>query len=135
MTFRSENGKRNMAAKLALLKSAGSGGRCCKYGNKKVEVEGVTFASKREANRWALLLLWEKAGKITGLQRQVKFELIPGAYVAGRNRPSIRYFADFVYYDFEGNRHVEDSKGAKTDVYKLKRHLMKALLNIDIEEV
>ena len=48
-----------------------------KYGAKKVTVDGITFDSKKEANRWCELRLMERAGVITGLERQVKFVLIP----------------------------------------------------------
>ena len=48
-----------------------------KYHSKKVEVDGITFDSKKEAKRFAELSLFEKAGVISDLQRQVKFVLIP----------------------------------------------------------
>lgn len=48
-----------------------------KYGNRKVVVDGITFDSEREAHRYTELKILEKAGKITGLQLQREFELIP----------------------------------------------------------
>lgn len=48
-----------------------------KYGNRKVALDGITFDSKKEAQRYTELKLLEKAGKITGLQLQREFELIP----------------------------------------------------------
>lgn len=48
-----------------------------KYGNRKVVVDGITFDSKKEAQRYTELKSLEKAGKITGLQLQREFELIP----------------------------------------------------------
>ena len=51
-----------------------------KYKNNPVEYDGISFDSKREAKRYAELKLLERAGKITDLQRQVKFELIPVQY-------------------------------------------------------
>ncbi len=48
-----------------------------KYGNRKVVVDGITFDSKKEAQRYTELKLLEKTGKITGLQLQREFELIP----------------------------------------------------------
>ena len=48
-----------------------------KYGAKKITQNGITFDSKREAKRYGELLLLERAGAITELQRQVEFVLIP----------------------------------------------------------
>jgi len=36
-----------------------------KYGNKKTVVDGITFDSMREANRYRELKLLERAGKVT----------------------------------------------------------------------
>ena len=48
-----------------------------KYGAKKIEADGLTFDSKKEYARWCELKLLEKAKEISGLQRQVAYELIP----------------------------------------------------------
>ena len=48
-----------------------------KYNNRKVKVGGEVFDSRKEYDRWRELCLLQKAGKITDLERQVKFELIP----------------------------------------------------------
>ena len=87
------------------------------------------FASKREARRAQDLRLLERAGKITKLQTQVKFLLVPKF---GKERP-MHYIADFVY-DEHGIRVVEDCKGCRTDVYRIKRKLMKWIRGIEIRE-
>ena len=52
-----------------------------KYHNKKVTTsDGIQHDSQKEARRWCELRLLERAGKITDLQRQVEFELIPAQY-------------------------------------------------------
>lgn len=51
-----------------------------KYGSRKVTVDGITFDSVREYNRYKELKLLERAGKITNLKRQVKYLLIPSLY-------------------------------------------------------
>lgn len=51
-----------------------------KFGNRKVTVDGETFDSKKEYNRYRELLLLVRAGKIHDLFRQVKYELIPAQY-------------------------------------------------------
>lgn len=105
-----------------------------KYGNHRVQIDGHTFDSKREAKRYAQLRDLLRAGLISDLELQVKFILAPAVRIKGRNRPPIRYIADFAYR--QGDRFVvEDAKGHATDAYRLKRHLMKSVLGIDIEEV
>ena len=93
--------------------------RNSKYRSQKTVVDGITFDSKLEANRWCELRLMEKAGAISGLKRQVGFEIIiDGKHIC-------TYFADFVY--FEGNKRVaEDCKGFRTPVYKIKKKLVEA---------
>ena len=48
-----------------------------KYNNKPVVDEGIRFDSKKEFARWRELLLLQKAGEISKLERQKKFELQP----------------------------------------------------------
>jgi len=71
----------------------------------------------------------EKAKAIQDLKTQVKFPLIKKS-AHGRE---IVYIADFVYYE-NGKMVVEDTKGFKTDVYKLKKRLMAELYDIEIKE-
>lgn len=93
-----------------------------KYHNKKIVVEGKTFDSKKEAERYQALKMLENANIISNLSRQVPFELIPKQ----KNERAVKYIADFVYVEVTtGKIIVEDVKGFKTDVYKLKRKLFK----------
>ena len=100
-----------------------------KYYN--VKIDG--YASKKEARRAGELKLLLFAGKISELIEQVPFELAPSVVVQGRKRPPMKYIADFVYVE-NGKRIVEDSKGMRTPVYNLKRHLMMLVHNIEIRE-
>lgn len=106
-----------------------------KYGSKKITADGLTFDSRKEYFRWHELSLLEKAGKITSLQRQVRFELIPSQRVDGKvvERP-VHYVADFVYQE-DGQTVVEDTKGFKTKDYILKRKMMLHTYHIRIREV
>lgn len=101
-----------------------------KYGNRKTVVEGITFDSQREADRYQELRLLERAGQIDSLTRQPKFSLdVNGVHVAD-------YFADFQYRDSASGRWIiEDSKGMRTRVYIIKRKLVKAIHNVEIVEV
>ena len=104
-----------------------------KYRNTKTVVGGVAFDSRREAARWQELKMLERAGQIRDLRRQVAFEIVKGVKFAGaaRARPAIRYFADFVYVE-RGQQVIEDVKGVETPEFKIKRHLMLALLGLEV---
>ena len=104
-----------------------------KYGNHKTFVDGIRFDSKREAERWCELKLLERAGEIKELKRQVRFELIP-AQKNGKWRAT-SYIADFTYKTRYGKYVVEDAKGVRTDVYKIKRKLMLERYGIEVVEV
>lgn len=107
-----------------------------KYHNKKCRIYGKEFDSIREGERYMLLYSWEKQGKIKDLKLQVPFELIPkqinedGKMIAG-----CRYIADFTYTDSNGKFIVEDAKGMRTDVYRLKAKLMLMVHGITVHEV
>ena len=97
-------------------------------------------SSTKERNRGAVLELLQKQGYISGLQKQVVYELIPANYdvVNGKRKCIERactYRADFVYFDEELKQLiVEDSKGMRTEVYNIKRKLMLFLHGIKIKE-
>ena len=99
-----------------------------KYGNRKTEVDGITFVSAKEAKRYADLELLYKAGQISKPARQVRFPL-PG---------KTAYVADFVYLEKRPlappSLVVEDAKGMKTQVYKLKKRQMLDVWGIEILE-
>nr|UVX91920.1 MAG: Protein of unknown function (DUF1064) [Bacteriophage sp.] len=95
-----------------------------KYHAKKTVVDGITFDSKREADRYLVLKRMEEDGTIEDLRRQVRYELIPAFDVDGRHYRPVFYMPDFTYTDREtGEEIVEDVKGMRTDVYKLKSKL------------
>lgn len=102
-----------------------------KYKAKKVQVDGITFDSKREARRYCELRLLERAGEIRELELQKKYELIPKQ---GKER-AVHYIADFVYKDKSGAEIVEDTKGFRTPDYVIKRKLMKWVHGIEIKEI
>ena len=106
-----------------------------KYGNTKVTVDGHTFDSKAEAERYCQLRLLERAGVIRGLECQKVYELIP-AYKKGKKTVrAVKYLADFVYTE-NGKTIVEDVKGCRTDVYKLKKKLFEwRYPELEIKEV
>ena len=110
-----------------------------KYGSRKVIVDGIPFDSQKEANRWCELLLLLRAGSIRNLRRQVGFELIPAQRVNGKlAERAVRYVADFTYEQRKGDKWepvVEDVKGYRTEVYRIKKKLMLYVHGIRIVEV
>ena len=97
-------------------------------------------SSLKERNRAAVLELMQKKGLISGLQKQVVYNLIPAQYgeVNGKRKCLERactYRADFVYYDVEKQQLVvEDTKGFRTKDYVIKRKLMLHEHGIRIKE-
>lgn len=127
-----------------------------KYGNRKTETDGIKFDSKKEARRYEELMLAMERGVIYDLRLQEDFTLQEAYTTAeGERIQAIRYRADFTYrvheqhelifwasqedMEFwmsldEGTKVVEDVKGMRTDVYKMKKKLM-AEKGISIREV
>lgn len=104
--------------------------RPSKYRNRKVVIDGVTFDSKAEASRFGTLKLRERIGEITDLELQVRFPLV----VNGTKVTT--YVADFRYREVStGAVIVEDVKGVRTPVYKLKKKLMQAVHGIEVVEI
>lgn len=100
-----------------------------KYGNRRVEVDGMKFDSQHEADVYfgTLYPSW-RAGAYKLLARQVPFDL-PGG---------IRYIADFVTVSADGEVSVIDAKSEatrKNRVYINKKKQMKAVWGIEIREV
>ena len=107
-----------------------------KYNAHRTEIDGIVFDSKKEANRYCELKMMEKAHVISGLELQKRFELQESFKLNGKTIRAITYLADFVYFDEEkGQPIVEDVKGMRTDVYKIKKKLFESKYNIEIKEV
>lgn len=100
-----------------------------KYGNRKVQIDGYTFDSNKEGNRYMELKYLFAAGKITDLQLQKPFVLQEAFRDRdGKWQRDIRYICDFYYFDKEKDEWViEDVKSSATAdnaVYKLKKKMM-----------
>lgn len=102
-----------------------------KFRNKKTVIDGITFDSIKESKRYGELKLMHKAGAISDLTLQPRFDIdINGHKVC-------KYFGDFAY-DLDGVRIVEDVKSEHTrklPAYRLKKKLLKAVHGIEITEV
>lgn len=108
-----------------------------KYNARKTIADGIKFDSRKEAKRYVELKEMERKGLIKGLQLQVPFELVPSFTIIidgkKKKRRNMKYIADFVYYE-NNEKVVEDVKGRKTDVYKLKKKIFEYKYKITIKE-
>lgn len=131
-----------------------------KLNNKTITVDGIEFQSKKEGNRYCELKVLQRAGKISNLELQKRYELIPAQYETvptgevykvgdKKGQPktkqvcveqSVVYIADFVYTE-NGKTVVEDVKGfrdpssATYAKFVLKRKMMLWIHGIKIKEV
>lgn len=106
-------------------------GKQNKYRNKIIAAHGKTFDSKKESERYSLLLMLSEKGVIHHLDCQVRYNLIVNGEII------CAYVADFTYLQ-DDQRVVEDVKSEytrKLPVYRIKKKLMKAIYNIEIKEV
>ena len=119
-----------------------------KYHAKKVNICGIEFDSRKEGMRWLLLKDMERAGEISGLRRQVPFELLPAiwreetVHLKTKDKTerrlvqrAVHYIADFVYTTRDGKQVVEDTKGVRLPEYILKKKMMLALKGVEITEI
>lgn len=124
--------------KPAILKNFTAG--ASKYQNKKIEIDGILFDSKKEAKVYGELKLLKQSGEIKDFSRQQTFELIPSQYeiINGKKKcveKPVQYKADFVVEHLDGEKSVVDAKGMRTPIYVIKRKLMRYLHKINIKEV
>lgn len=93
-------------------------------------VDGIRFASKREANRYGELKLLLRGSEIRELELQPKFPLVVNGLLV------CTYIADFRYFDpRSGSYVIEDAKGFRTPEYIIKKKLLQAVRGIVIVEV
>lgn len=107
-----------------------------KFKNKKTKVDGITFDSQKEAKRYLELKLLLKTGEISELKLQPIYLLQDKFRLDGKGIRAIKYIADFEYIDNKtGKVIVEDVKGIKTDVYKIKKKLFQKRYGKDIKAI
>lgn len=108
-----------------------------KYNNRKTMVDGYTFDSTKEANRYIQLKQLQDNGKIHSLELQPVFVLADAVMINGRKKPKLKYLADFSYIE-AGQTIIEDVKSAATrklPAYRIKIHLMKTVHGLDVVEI
>jgi hypothetical protein len=115
--------------------------RPSKYRAKPQVVDGIRFASQAEARRYGDLKLLEKAEAIRELEIQPTFPIEVMNQASGEVIQVGVYKADFRYREmgahpsFRSRVVVEDVKGMRTVVYRLKKRLVEAIYGITIQEI
>lgn len=94
-----------------------------KYYSRRIKIDGYTFDSKKEADRYTSLKNLERIGAIKFFIRQPKFDLGGGC----------TYSADFLVFWKDGTYTIEDVKGFETKEFKLKKKLIESRYPIKIE--
>tara|TARA_Y100001951_G_C11078127_1_gene149821 strand:+ start:91 stop:483 length:393 start_codon:yes stop_codon:yes gene_type:complete len=114
-----------------------------KYRAIKTTVDGKTFDSKKEAKRYTELKLLEKTGMITHLELQPTYQITVNGVDICKYKADFRYFTvraenreqysnskgEWVVPTKTGDREgqiIEDVKGFKTPIYRLKKKLVEA---------
>jgi hypothetical protein len=101
-----------------------------KYGAKAVTVDGIRFASKREAAFYGELKQREKAGEVYDVQLQPRFSFIHDGFLIGTYKP------DFMFWDAIQHRNrVIDVKGVETREFRTNLRMMRAFHKIEVEVV
>lgn len=100
-----------------------------KYRAVKTVIDGITFASKAESERYGVLKLLKRSGQIKDFKMQVRYTFeLNGVKICS-------YVADFVVEYPNGTIMVEDVKGFETKEYKIKKKMMLAFFGIVIQEI
>lgn len=94
-----------------------------KYGSKKIEVNGIVFDSKIEANYYEHLKWLLEHKEIKSFSLQPRYLLQEAFKKNGRTYRKIEYIADFEIHHLDGSIEVVDVKGMETEAFKIKKKL------------
>ncbi|MDI6756450.1 MAG: DUF1064 domain-containing protein [Endomicrobiia bacterium] len=95
-----------------------------KFNARRTELDGIKFASKKEAKYYSELLLRQKEGEVIFFLRQIPIHLGGG----------VKYVVDFQEFRADGTVHFVDVKGMKTPTYKAKKKMVENIYPFEIEE-
>ena len=96
-----------------------------KYRNSKITIDSIKFDSLKEGARYQELQLMKKCGEIKDIELQPVFELQPKFIDKdGNKHRKVEYRADFKVINKDGSITIEDVKGYKTEIYKLKKKML-----------
>lgn len=95
-----------------------------KFNAKRTELNGIKFASRKEAEYYRELLLRQKAGEVVFFLRQIPIHLGGG----------VKYVVDFLEFWGDGTVHFIDVKGMRTPTYRAKKKMVENFYPFGIEE-
>ena len=102
-----------------------------KFRNVRVEYDGIKFDSQRECAHYQELKMLESAGEISQLRGHPR-----DFTITINNQRICRYEPDFIFYDeLQGRFRIQDVKGVVTALFKLKKKLVEATYDIEVEIV
>ena len=106
-----------------------------KFHSIKKTIDGITFASTKEADYYSMLKLRKRAGEILDFELQPRFDYRITYSVAGKmfSQPAF-YKADFKELWPTGEQKIIDVKGVRTNEYKRKKKIVETLYGINIIE-
>jgi hypothetical protein len=96
-----------------------------KFRAKPTELDGIKFASRKEAEYYRNLVMARENRELLFFLRQVPFEL-PGR---------VKYLVDFLEFWRDGEVRCVDVKGHRTEQYKAKKRMVEALYPVEIIEI
>lgn len=120
------------AAEFRNLPKPSKGGRYKRSPKEARTVGGIVFDSSLEAQRWIVLGLLERAGKISNLQRQQAY------LIEIRGMPFCKFTPDFEYITSEGLQVIEEVKSsgtAKEPDYKLRKLAFELYYGLKVTEI
>lgn len=98
--------------------------------------DGILFDSKGELQYWEKLKLWQLAGEIKNLRRQVVFPLVKDSIeVLTETGRVAHYTADFVWVDKDGKIVVADFKQYKSREAMFRIRVFEALYGVKVKIV
>jgi hypothetical protein len=119
-----------------------------KYGSKKIEIDGIIFASRKEAKYYEMFKEKKDKGEIKDFMIQVPYVLIPSqseeitVFVKGKPvkkskvvEREVKYIADFVVINHDETEEVYDVKGFPDQKYPIKRKLMRYVHGLVVQEL
>ncbi len=101
-----------------------------KFGAVRTVLDGITFASRREAAYYAELKLRERIGEVSAVEMQPRYALTIKGQLIGTYKPDFRFWDNL-----QGRERVVDVKGVITREFQRTKRLMRAIHGIEVEVV
>ncbi|MBP2638292.1 MAG: hypothetical protein H6Q72_4199 [Firmicutes bacterium] len=107
---------------------SGKAEKGAKYNNVKVQLDGMVFDSKKEAAKYGELVLLKRAGEVIDFKHHPKAFVLQHGYMCQQTKKWVKpitYTPDFWVLYADGSEVWIDTKGYRTEVYKIKIKLFR----------